>query len=138
MNLDSFWSSASADDLAHPQPVRELLLALKNDEALTYDLLFYSSFAQKILGVMKREGAEAEGFGRMQQSFSEAVQRVRATVAAAQPMGFHRAPVYTEMTQNGMQMLLALIADLTVVKAWANRSPESGFRTVDRTRGEAS
>jgi hypothetical protein len=128
MDLDRFWSSASAEDLAHPQPVRELLLALKNDDALTYDLLFYSAFAQKILGVMKREGSEAEGFARMQQSFSEAVQRVRDIVAASQPLGFHRSSVYTEMTQTGMQMLLALVADLAIVKEWAVRNTDSGIR----------
>lgn len=128
MRLDGFWSSPSAENLAHPQPVRELLLAVANDEALTYDLLFYASFANKMLGVMKREGADAEGFSRMQQSFFEAVQRVRSIVHDAHKRGFGRATVYTEMTQNGMNMLLALIADLAIIKEWAVRNPESGMR----------
>lgn len=124
MSFDSFWSSTSAENLAHPQPVRELLLALNGEDALIFDLLFYASFANKALAVMKREGKDTQGFDRMQQSFSEAVQRVRAIVEQAQQKGFHRGAVYVEMTQNGMSMLLTLIADLAIVKDWQARSTD--------------
>lgn len=124
-DLSAFWASASAENLAHPQPVRELLLALNDDEALTYDVLFYASFVHKMLGVMKREGKDAQGFERMQQSFSEAVQRVRTIVEEAQKKGFQRGAVYTELSQNGMTMLLALISDLAIVKEWQTRQTET-------------
>jgi hypothetical protein len=120
---DAFWSSPAAENLAHPQPIRELLLSLQHDDALMYDLLFYSAFVHKMLGVMKREGKDTQGFARMQQSFSDAVQRVRTIVKeASEKHGFHRGPVYTEMSQNGMNMLLTLIADLAIVKEWQTRS----------------
>jgi hypothetical protein len=124
MNFDPFWSSDSAENLAHPQPVRELLLALRSEDTKTYDLLFYAAFANKMLGVMKREGKDAQGFERMQQSFSEAVQHVRTILADSAAKGFARATVYTEMTANGLQMLLALIADLAIVKEWIVREQQ--------------
>ena len=122
-----FWKSRYIDRLAHPDPVRKLFLNVR-DPKLIYELTFHSSFAKKIWDLMQREGSDVPGFPRMQQSFMEAVQRVRSMIETAGNQGFVQAPRYTELTQNGMQNMMSLIGDLAIVKQW---QIDQGDKDVD-------
>lgn len=115
---EEFWDSPFADRIAHPAPIRALLLSVQHEENLLYDLLFYSSFAKRIYDVMRREGKDVQGFDRMQQSFSESVQNVRKVLDQLVSRGFQEGRRYMEMSQEGMQKLLMLIEDLAVVNDW--------------------
>lgn len=112
-----FWKSRYLERITHPEPVRKLLFYLQ-DPKLSYDLTFYAGFAKKIWDLMRREGQEVQGFDRMQQSFMEAVQKVRSIIEIAGNKGFVHASRYTELTQNGMQNMMTLIGDLATVKQW--------------------
>lgn len=103
--------------MTHPEPVRKLFLYLRDPKA-NYDATFHASFAKKIWDLMRREGPDVAGFARMQQSFMEAVDKVRKIVDKAGQNGYVHAVRYTELTQNGMQNMMTLINDLAIVKQW--------------------
>jgi len=117
-HLEEFWGSEFADRVKHPAPLRRLLNTLQLEDPNYYTLTFYGSFAKKIFDVMRREGKDAQGFDRMQQSFTEAVQKVRSALEDLAEKGFVDGPRYTELSQQGMQALIGLIEDLSVVKDW--------------------
>jgi len=121
IDLRAIWTPELVARLRHPGPTRELLDALSTEPGSIFDLLFYSSFSDKILTVMRREGKDADGFARMQQSFRESVEKVRALVLRAGTLGFSRASHYAQLSPEGMTNMLELIHDLSVVKNWHNR-----------------
>lgn len=112
-----FKTARFTERMTHPEPVRKLFLYLK-DPKLNYEVTFHASFAKKIWDLMRREGPDVAGFTRMQQSFMDAVQKVRVVVEKAGDNGFVHATRYTELTQNGMQNMMTLIGDLAIVKQW--------------------
>jgi hypothetical protein len=104
--------------IKHPARLRSLLEAFSAYPEKLYDLTFHASFAHKLFGVLQREGKDAAGFARMQQSFSETVQYVRKILAESAAWGFSQAQVYTELSPKGMASLLDLIEDLATFKDW--------------------
>lgn len=138
MNSDIafFWESTYADRVQHPGTLRSVLTAANalGDKRL-FDLAFYSSFAVRVLSVMKREGPDAQGFGRMQQSFTEAVQQVRTILQEMEASGFREARAYSELSQAAMEKLIALMEDLSIVKLWQNTVDTTVEReSVDKER----
>jgi hypothetical protein len=116
--MNEFWQSEFAARVKHPPPLRRLLeVAEKNPQTL-FDLTFHARFANNLLAVMKREGKDVQGFERMQQSFRESVEKIRSILLDLGNSGFADSARYTELTQTGMQALMDLISDLTVVKEW--------------------
>ena len=105
-----------ASRLKSPTLVRELLASLEGDAGLTYDLLFHASFADKLLPVMQKAGSDSEGYSRMQQTYAEAVEKVRSMVAHAGEIGFRDAPRFTDLSHTAMVSLMELIHDLAMVK----------------------
>jgi len=65
---------------------------------------------------MQRIGKSGEGFDKLQQSFSEAVEKVRAIVQLAGDNGFSEAKILTELSAQGMSKLMELMSDLTIIK----------------------
>jgi hypothetical protein len=100
----------------NPESAKRLIEFLSGNPGLGHELLFYSTFAHKTFGVMQRIGPGGEGFERLQQSFSEAVEKVRAIVQLAGDKGFSRSKELTELSPNGMALLLDLMRDLTIIK----------------------
>jgi hypothetical protein len=94
----------------------ELLARLADEPALTHELLFYSTFADKTFAVMQREGSSAEGFPKLQQTFLEAVERVRAILTVAAERGSLLAKGLTEVSPNAMAQLMDVMHDLAIVK----------------------
>ena len=125
IDLDSFWASGFAVRVKHPGPLRTLLDLLSAEPEKLYDMTFHASFADKLFTVMRREGKDAQGFPRMQQSFSDAVQRVREQIGGIAAKGFSQAPRYTELSPQGMASLLDMIGDLAVVKEWQVHSGQA-------------
>jgi hypothetical protein len=103
--------------MTHPEPVRKLFFYLRETKSI-YEVTFHAAFAKKVWDLMRREGSDVPGFPRMQQSFMDAVQKVRALVEKAGENGYVHATRYTELSQNGMQNMMTLVGDLAVVKEW--------------------
>ncbi len=83
----------------------------------SHELLFYSTFAYKTFLLMQRAGPDAEGYGKLQQTFAEAVSKVRALIRdAGEHHGFAGAEALTEISHTGMTKLLDLMHDLAVIK----------------------
>src|SRR5947209_5318324 len=109
------WNAEWNSRLNRPEDARSLLTALKHEPAAAYELLFHSAFAGKLLGVMRKGGhggQVAEGFGRMQQTFGEAVEKVQAAIQLAAEHGFEQAASYTDRSPEAMRRLLELMQDL--------------------------
>ncbi|GEM_PF-2659123 len=102
--------------LKDPKTTSVLLDSLSGDTGLEHDLLFYATFADKTLRLMQREGSQTEGFSKLQQSFSEAVEKVRAIIQKAKERGFATADEYIELTPRGFAKLIDLMSDLAVIK----------------------
>jgi hypothetical protein len=94
-----------------------LLEALAEKPAKRHELLFYSTFAHKTFLLMQRSGPVAEGYEKLQQTFADAVTKVRALIQeAAEQHGFEGALALTEISHAGMAKLLDLMHDLAIIK----------------------
>lgn len=92
-----------------------LLAALASRPDLQHEVTFYASFAHKTFALMQREGPGKEGFAKLQQSFREAVEKVRDILKTASEAGFPSAE-FLEISPNGLKKLMALIDELALVK----------------------
>ncbi|HEY3875479.1 MAG TPA: hypothetical protein VGM92_08370 [Candidatus Kapabacteria bacterium] len=93
------------------QKARDLIDALHSKPALQQELTFYASFAHKSFALMQREGPEKDGFSRLQQSFRDAVERVRTILGEAKIAGFP-ADNFLELSPAGMANMMGLITEL--------------------------
>ena len=110
------FSSELEGRMKRPETVRSLLSALEGDEATSYELLFHAAFADRLFGVMRTSGPQTDGFARMQQSFTEAVEKVRSAIRTAQSHGFSEANRYIELSPQAMADLFELMHDLATLK----------------------
>ncbi|MDP4200043.1 MAG: hypothetical protein Q8922_06505 [Bacteroidota bacterium] len=110
------WRSEWDSRLKNPGVVRELLEVLASDPGQTFDLLFHADFADRLLGVMRQAGPQSEGFGRMQQTFAETVEKIRSLIVLAASNGFSSAGRYTDLTPAAMSSILDLSHDLSMIK----------------------
>jgi hypothetical protein len=101
---------------ANSDTAKRLIESLSGNPGLSHELLFYSTFAHRTFGVMQRVGQSGDGFSRLQQSFSEAVEKVRAIVQIAGENGFSGAKQLTELSPQGMVALMAMMRDLSIIK----------------------
>jgi hypothetical protein len=95
---------------------KRLIECLSGNPGLSHELLFYSTFAHRTFGVMQRVGKGGEGFVKLQQSFSEAVEKVREIVQVAGENAFSGAKQLMELSPQGMAGLMELMRDLTIIK----------------------
>ena len=116
--LPTFWSSDLATKLANPEVMRALLTICADHPKDCFELTFYASFAKRMFEVMRREGKHTLGFDRMQQSFTEAVQKVTTIIEKFETLGFAEASTYRSTSAGAMQAILVLIDDLSIVKEW--------------------
>jgi hypothetical protein len=116
--LPTFWSSDFANKLANPSAMRDMLAICAANPKECFELTFYASFAKRMLEVMRREGKQTLGFDRMQQSFTEAVQKVTTIIEKFGTLGFAQSNTYVSSSPGAMQAILVLIDDLTIVKEW--------------------
>jgi hypothetical protein len=67
---------------------------------------------------MKREGPHTQGFDRMQQSFAEAVEKVRAILLRFESEYHLATSELTSPTPEARAKLSRLIEDLALLKNW--------------------
>jgi hypothetical protein len=114
----AFFESELASKVQDRAQLSELLDSLACEDAVLYDLTFQARFAKRMLDIMQREGPDTQGFSRMQQSFREAVERVKEIVRVQGDKGFSNAAEYLSLDAKSFQNLLRLVHDLSVVKDW--------------------
>jgi hypothetical protein len=95
---------------------QSLLDSLSNEPGLQHELTFYATFAHKTFFLMQREGPKAEGFAKLQQSFGDAVDKVRAIIQRSLDNGYSEANEFLEMSPAGMAKLMDLMRDLAKIK----------------------
>jgi len=110
------WQSEWDFRLKQPQQIRELLNSLESEPASTFDMLFYAAFVHKLIPIIQKADSQAEGYSRMQQSFTEAVEKVRSGIVRAGELGFSGATQFTDLSHVAMASLMDLIHDLATVK----------------------
>jgi hypothetical protein len=102
--------------LENPLSAHSLLDSLSNEPGLQHELAFYATFAHKTFLLMQREGPKAEGFSRLQQSFKDAVEKVRSILQKAGEQGFSGAAIVLEVSPSGMAKLMSLMQELAQIK----------------------
>jgi len=102
--------------LAYSKYTLALLEVLEAEPGLRHELIFYSTFAHKTYGILQRKERLDEGFSRLQQTFQDAVERVRAIVRTAGDRGFQEAKVLLELSPKAFSELLGLMHDLAIIK----------------------
>ena len=95
---------------------QSLLDALSNEPGSQHELLFYATFAHKTFLLMQREGQKAEGFVKLQQSFVDAVEKVRQIIQKAGENGYSGANELLEVSPAGMAKLMDLMHELAKIK----------------------
>jgi hypothetical protein len=102
--------------IENPPTAQSLLDVLSNEPGLQHELLFYATFAHKTFLLMQREGPKAEGFVKLQQSFQDAVEKVRGILKTAGEQGFSEAVELLELSPAGMAKLMDLMRELARIK----------------------
>ncbi len=102
--------------LENPKVAQDLLDSLSSEPGLQHELAFYATFAHKTFQLMQREGPKAEGFSRLQQSFKDAVDKVRTILQKAGEQGFSGAADLLEISPSGMAKLMDLMQELARIK----------------------
>ena len=118
MDFSAFWGTGAAERVKHPAVLRQIL-GSDLSEAEFFELTFHSRFANSLMGVLRREGSDVEGFQRMQQSFTDSVSIVRSLLEKA--LGA-RATGITELSHEGLARIMDTMADLALVKDWLRES----------------
>jgi len=118
LNLNDFWQTDFAERVSEVGTLKSLLQSASDDREILFDLTFYSVFANRTLEIMRREGNKVQGFDRMQQSFTDAVEKILAGLQRLQANGFPDARGYLATEPESFAKLLLLIGDLSLVKSW--------------------
>jgi hypothetical protein len=100
----------------NPLIAQSLLDSLSNEPGLQHELTFYATFAHKTFLLMQREGPKAEGFAKLQQSFRDAVEKVRAILEKSKENGYSNAAEILEVSPAGMAKLMDLMQELARIK----------------------
>ena len=77
-SVSNFFSSPEAKSLKERKLLHDVIFSLPQDSPILYDLTFHAAFAKRIFDIIRREGPHTLGFERMQQSFLESVEKIRA------------------------------------------------------------
>jgi hypothetical protein len=99
-----------------PITAQSLLDSLSNEPGLQHELTFYATFAHKTFLLMQREGPKAEGFIKLQQTFRDAVEKVRAIIEKSLENGYSEAGAFLEVSPAGMAKLMDLMQELARIK----------------------
>jgi hypothetical protein len=102
--------------IENPSSAQTLLDILSNEPGLQHELLFYATFAHKTFLLMQREGSKAEGFIKLQQSFRDAVEKVRAILEKSKENGYSDASELLAISPVGMAKLMDLMQELARIK----------------------
>lgn len=111
--------------LTHPLEVGQLVEIARqtNKVELLEDAVFQAKFITKSYGVMKRIGADAEGYvklsGEFQASLEKASTLLRTLIKESpDEIKNHFVQTFFSLKQESLSHLMELLNDLTVVKNW--------------------
>lgn len=114
-----FFSSLEAPLLKEPELLRRILSVLPEDSDMLYELAFHASFAQKMSNLMLREGKGVQGYERMQQSFFEAVEKIRLLLEEVEnDFGVTTSDILSG-TPDANSRLSRVLEDLSRYKVWS-------------------
>jgi len=119
--VPAFFKSQEAKGLNDAQLLRSVAENTALDSSAFYDLTFHAAFAKRIFDVMKREGPNTLGFDRMQQSFSESVEKIRAILLRFESEYHFATSDLTSPTPEARARLSRFIEDLALLKNWLVR-----------------
>lgn len=90
---------------------------------LLEDAIFHAKFITKSYGVMKRIGADGEGYGKMAGEFQASMEKVSTllrTLVKESPDDVKGkfVRIFFSLDQESMSRLVNLLHDLTIVKNW--------------------
>jgi hypothetical protein len=111
--------------LNYPEEIGSLIeAASEHGKTETLDeAAFLAKFITKTAGVMKRVGADGEGYGKLASEFHSNIQKVTAllkSVLELAPEDLRREKIsfFFSLTQESLEHLMLLLVDLTIVKNW--------------------
>jgi hypothetical protein len=116
--IEDFFSSPPAKGLKERELLRTIILPLPTDSAILYDLTFHAAFAKRIFDIIRREGPHTQGFERMQQSFFDSVEKIRAILLRHQAENHVVTTELTSPTPEAKAKLSRIIEDLALLKNW--------------------
>jgi hypothetical protein len=123
--LLSTLETLSANRIRHKDDlglVLKLALTGGRTDALE-QLSFYAKFTSRSYGIMKRIGAGAEGYDKLEMEFGESLEKVKQLIEEV----FRAAPPevreqfrrrYLSLTPDAMQQLVELLHDVSWYKNW--------------------
>ena len=87
------------------------------------EMIFLAKFITKSMGVMKRIGADGEGYDKLSAEFQSNIRKVSVILkeileVAPQEARRSMAPFFLSLTQEGLEHLVLLLSDLAIVKNW--------------------
>lgn len=105
--------------------VGHLLEAARRSEKMQVfeEMIFLAKFITKSLEVMKRIGADGEGYDKLSAEFRTSLQKVASQledISVDAPDEIRRSEEvrFLGLTQESLERLVSLMADLTLVKNW--------------------
>lgn len=122
MNENPFLSSSESEALKEPDLTRGILSVLPESSDILYELAFQASFAKKMSDIMAREGRGVQGYERMQQSFFEAVNKVKLLLEQVENDYRIAASEVLSLHPDAAKRLSQLIEDLALYKDWSIHS----------------
>ena len=114
--LEEFFSSPDAKNLKEKELTQNITAALPMDSSVLYDLTFHAAFAKRMFDIIRREGPYTMGFERMQQSFTESVEKIKRILAPYETENPNAQ--LTSSTPEARGRLSRLIEDLALLKNW--------------------
>lgn len=116
--VEDFFSGAASKSLKERELLRSIILPLAADSPILYDLTFHAAFAKRIFDIIRREGPHTQGFERMQQSFLESVEKIRAILTRYEAENHFETAELTSPTPEARAKLSRFIEDLALLKNW--------------------
>jgi hypothetical protein len=116
--LVDFFSTSDSKNLKEKELLRNIITMLPADSPMLYDLTFHAAFVKRIFDVIRREGRLTQGFDRMQQSFTDSVEKVRAILLRFESEYHIPTDDLTSPTPEARAKLSRFIEDLAQLKNW--------------------
>jgi hypothetical protein len=116
---------SAARKLNYPEDVGHLLEASGRARKLAMfeEAIFLAKFITKSLAVMKRIGVDGEGYDKLSAEFQTSLRRAASLlgeISLSAPAEIRQSVEkrFLDLTQESVDRLMKLMADLTAVKSW--------------------
>ncbi|MFI5265095.1 MAG: hypothetical protein ACHQM6_11310 [Candidatus Kapaibacterium sp.] len=117
-HVQAFFASDAAHALKEPEIVHGVIASFADDSPILYDLTFHAAFTKRIFDIIRREGPHTQGFDRMQQSFAESVEKIKAILKNLEAENPVVIADLISPTPEARAKLSRFIEDLALLKNW--------------------